>query len=51
MKKCILLLLVVLLTMGTFGCTRSVEKKEIPDELADANSVLEYLKQQNEIYV
>ena len=27
------------------------KKKEVPNELADAQSVMEYLKQQNEIYV
>lgn len=51
MKKCMLLLLALLLTVGTFGCAKTDEKKEVPNEFADAQSVMEYLKQQNEIYV
>ena len=51
MKKYILLLLVLFLAVGTFGCAGSVEKKDVPKEFADAQSVLTYLKQQNELYV
>lgn len=51
MKKYISLLLVLLLAIGAFGCAGSVENKEVPTEFADAQSVLTYLKQQNEIYV
>ena len=51
MKKCMLLVLIFLLTIGTFGCTGDVEKKEVPNEFADAQSVLTYLEKQNEIYM
>ena len=51
MRKSILLLLTLLLTIGTFGCAGNGKVKEIPDEFADAQSVQAYLEQQNEIYV
>lgn len=51
MKKCMVLLLVGLLIVGMFGCAGTAEKKELPDTFADAQSVLAYLKEQNEIYV
>jgi carbonic anhydrase len=34
-----------------FGCAGSDKAKEQPDEFADAQSVMAYLEQQNEIYV
>ena len=49
MRKFMLLLLALSLAVGTFGCAGS--SKEKPDEFADAQSVLTYLEQQNEIYV
>ena len=51
MKKCLSLLLALLLVFVTCGCAKNVEKKEVPNEFADAQSVLAYLKQQNELYV
>ena len=51
MKKCMLLVLIFILTIGTFGCSGNVEKKEVPNEFADAKSVLTYLEKQNEIYM
>ena len=51
MRKCKLLLLTLLLTVGISGCAGTSGKKELPDESADAQSVLAYLEQQNEVYV
>ena len=51
MKKYMLLLLALLLAIGTLGCAGTVEQKEVPNTFADAQSVLAYLKQQNEHYV
>lgn len=50
-KKRIVLLLTLLLAVGTFGCAGTDKAKQFPDEFADAQSVLAYLEQQNEIYV
>ena len=51
MKKFMLLLMLLLLSAGIFGCSGTGETKELPDEFADAQSVVAYLEQQNEIYV
>ena len=51
MKKYILLLLVALLSIGTLGCARTAQMKEIPAEFADAQSVQAYLEEQNAVYV
>lgn len=41
----------LLLAIGILGCARTAEKKQVPNAFADAQSVLTYLKQQNEAYV
>lgn len=51
MRKFGLLLLAGLLAVGMSGCAGSNKAKELPDEFADAQSVVEYLEQQNERYI
>ena len=51
MRKFMSLLLALSLTVGTFGCAGTSKEKYLPNEFADAQSVLTYLEQQNEIYV
>lgn len=51
MRKRMLLLLALLLAVGTFGCSKANKAKALPGEFADAQSVLTYLEQQNELYV
>ena len=51
MKKWILMLLVCLIAIGLSGCAGANQTKEPPANFADAQSILDYLEQQNEIYV
>lgn len=51
MRKCMVLLLACLLAVGMYGCAGTDKAKELPGEFADAQSVLAYLEEQNEIYV
>ena len=51
MKKWIWILLVCLIVAGLSGCAGADKTKELPANLDDAQSILEYLEQQNEIYV
>ena len=51
MKKWISMLLVCLIAIGLSGCAGVDQTKEPPANFADAQSILDYLEQQNEIYV
>ena len=51
MKKWISMLLVCLIAVGLSGCAEVNKTKELPQNFADPQSVLDYLEQQNEIYV
>ena len=51
MKKWISILLVCLIAVGLSGCAGAEKTKELPASFADARSILDYLEQQNEIYV
>ena len=51
MKKWISMLLVCLIAVGLSGCAEAEKTKELPANFADAQSILDYLEQQNEIYV
>ena len=51
MKKWISMLLVCLIAIGLSGCAGANKTKEQPANFADAQSILDYLEQQNEIYV
>ena len=51
MRKYILLLLVILLSVGMTGCRGNTQTKEIPDVFVDAQSVQSFLEEQNKVYV
>ena len=51
MKKWISILLVCLIAVGSYGCAGADKTKEPPANFADAESIIDYLEQQNEIYV
>ena len=50
MKKWISILLLCLIAAGLSGCACADKTKELPANFADAESILDYLQQQNEIY-
>ena len=45
------MLLVCLIAVGLSGCAGADKTKDLPANFADAQSILDYLEQQNEIYV
>ena len=51
MKKIIIFIMALALSFALFGCAANKEYKTVPESFADAESVMDYLLEQNEIYV
>ena len=51
MKKIIIFMLAFALCFALFGCAQNKDYKTLPESFEDAESVLNYLLEQNEIYV
>ena len=51
MKKIVIFIMTLALSFALFGCAANKEYKTVPESFADAESVMDYLLEQNEIYV